>query len=66
MGFRRKYWIEAGGKEKVECQGSMRDEAFPDMQGEVGVVNTEADNKVILIGLDGAFGGIGAMQVWRN
>ena len=36
------------------------------MQGGVGVATTEAGNEVILVGLDGAFGGVGAMKVWRN
>ena len=44
----------------------MGDEAVPDMQGEVGVATTEAGYKFILVLLDGAFGGIGAMKVWRN
>ena len=33
------------------------------MQGEVGVAATEAGDEVILIGLDGAFCGVGAMKV---
>ena len=66
MGFRRKSWIEAGGTEEVECEGSMGDEAVPEMQGEVGVAATEAGDEVILVGLDGAFYGVGAMKVWRN
>ena len=66
MGFHRKSWIEAGGTEKVESQGSMRDEAVPEMQGGVGVPTTEAGDEVILVGLDGAFGGVCAMQVRRN
>ena len=44
----------------------MWDEAVPEMQGGVGVTTTEAGNKVILVGLDGAFGGVGGMKVWRN
>ena len=28
--------------------------------------STEAGNEVILVGLDGAFGGVGAMTVQRN
>ena len=36
------------------------------MQGEVGVATTEAGYEVILVGLDGAFGDVGAMKVWRN
>ena len=43
----------------MECQGSMGDEAVPDMQGEVGVAATEAGDEVILVGLDGAFYGVG-------
>ena len=66
MGFRRKSWIEAVGTEEVECEGSMGDEAVPDMQGEVGVAATEAGYEVILVGLDGAFCGVGATEVWRN
>ena len=66
MGFRRKSWIESGGAEEVECEGSMGDEAVPEMQGEVGVASTEAGDEVILVGLDGAFGGVGAMKVRRN
>ena len=66
MGFRRKLWIEAGGTEKVERQSSMRNEAVPDMKEEVRFATTEAGDKVILVGLDGAFGGVCAMQVWRN
>ena len=61
MGFRRKLWIEAGGTEKVESQSSMSNEAVPDTQGEVRVATTEAGGEVILVGLDGAFGGICAM-----
>ena len=33
----------------------MGDNAVPDMQGEVGVGDTEAGDNVILVGLDGAF-----------
>ena len=44
----------------------MRDEAVPEMQGGVGVATTEAGDEVILVGLDGAFRGVGAMQVRRN
>ena len=44
----------------------MRDEAVPEMQGEVGVATAEARNEVTLVGLDGAFGVAGAMQVRRN
>ena len=62
----RKSWIEAGGTDKVERQGSMRDEAVPEMQGELGLANTEAGDEVILVGLDGVFGGVGAIQVWRK
>ena len=36
------------------------------MQGEVGVATTEAGDKVILVGLDGPFGGVCAMQVRRD
>ena len=44
----------------------MGDEAVPEIHGEVGVAANESGNEVILVGLDGAFCGIGAMQVWRN
>ena len=44
----------------------MRDEAVPEMQGGVGVATTEAGDEVILVGLDGAFRGVGAMHVRRN
>ena len=44
----------------------MWDEAVPEIQGEVGVATTEAGEKLILVGLDGAFGGVGAMKVRRN
>ena len=66
LGFRRKSWIEAGGTEEVECEGSIGDEVVPETQGEVGVADTEAGDEVILLGLDGAFCGVGAMKVWRN
>ena len=66
LGFQRKSWIEAGGTEEVECEGSMGDEAVPEMQGEVGVAATEAGDEVIFVGLDGAFIGVGAMKVWGN
>ena len=36
------------------------------MQGQVRVATTEAVDEVILVGLDGTFGGVGAMQVRRN
>ena len=38
--------------EKVERQSSTRNEAVPEMQGEVRVVTIEAGDKVILVGLD--------------
>ena len=44
----------------------MRDEVVLDIQGEAGVATTEDCNNVILEGLDGNFGGVGAMQVRRN
>ena len=66
MGFCRESWIEAGGTEEVERYGSMRNEAVQEMQGGAGFVTTETGYKVILVGLDGGFGGIGAMKVRRN
>ena len=66
MGFCRKSWIDAGGTEKVQRQSSMMNEAVPEMQGKVRVATSEAGNEVILVGLDGAFGGVCAMQVRRN
>ena len=44
----------------------MRNEAVPDMQWEVRVATTEARDNVILVGLDDAFGSVGAMQMRRN
>ena len=44
----------------------MGDEAVPEMQGEVGVATTEAGDEVILVFVDGAFVGVGAMKVRRN
>ena len=44
----------------------MGDEAVPETQGEFGVAATGAGDNVILVGLDGAFCGVGAMKVWRN
>ena len=64
--FCRKYWIEAGGTEEVECESSMGDEAVPTMQGGVGVAATEAGDEVILVVLDGVLCGVCAMKVWRN
>ena len=55
-----------GGTEKVDRQSSMRNEIVPEMQGEVRVATTEAGNKVILVGLDGVFGVVCAIQVQRN
>ena len=46
--------------------GGMGDDAVPDMQGEVGVAATEAGDEVILVGLDCALCGAGAMKVWEN
>ena len=66
MGFRQKSWIEAGETEEVECEGSIGDEAVPEIQGEVGVADTEAGDEVILVSLDGVFCSVGAMQVWGN
>ena len=42
LGFPQKSWIEEGRTEEVECEGSMGDEAVPEMQVEFGVVATEA------------------------
>ena len=36
------------------------------MQREEGVAADEARNQVVLVGGDGAFRGIGVVQVWRN
>ena len=36
------------------------------MQGEVGFAATEAGNEVILVSLDCAFCGVGAVEVWGN
>ena len=44
----------------------MRDEKVPEMQGGVGVITTKAGDVVILVGLDGTLGGVGAMKVRRN
>ena len=66
MCFRRKSWIETGGTEEVECEGSMGDEAVPEMQGEVGFAATEACDEVILVSLDCAFCGVDAMNLCRN
>ena len=44
----------------------MGDEAVPEIQGEVGVVDTEAGDEVILVSLDFALCGIGVMKVWGN
>ena len=44
----------------------MGNEAVPDTQGEVGVADTEAGDEVILVSLDCAFCGVGAMKVWGN
>ena len=66
MGFHGKLWVEAGGTEKVERQTRMRNEAVPEMQGKVRVATTEARDEVILVGLDGVFGGVCAMQVRNN
>ena len=44
----------------------MGDEAVPEMQVGVGVAATEAGNGVILVSLDCAFWGVGAMKVWGN
>ena len=42
----------------------MGDEVVPDMQGEVGVTAPEAGDEMILVDLDGAFCGVGAMKMW--
>ena len=44
----------------------MKNEVAPEMQGEVRGATTEAVYEVILVGLDGSFGGVCAMQVRRN
>ena len=41
-------------------------EAVLEMQGEVRFAANEAGDKVILVGLYGAFCGVDAMKVWRN
>ena len=35
-------------------------------KGKLGLQLLRPDNELILIGLDGAFCGVGAMKVWRN
>ena len=55
-----------GWTEEVECEGSMGDEAVPEMQGEVRVVATKDGDEVILVSLDCAFCGVDAMKVWGN
>ena len=44
----------------------MRDEAVADMQGGVGVADTESGDEVILVCLYGVFCSVGVMKVWRN
>ena len=66
MGFRRQFRIETGRAEEVACQGSMWDEAFPEMQPEVLVTAAQAGDEVILLSLDCTFCGVGAMKVWGN
>ena len=66
MDFLLKSWIEAGRTEEIECEVSMGDEVVPEMQGGVGVADTEAGGEAILVGLDGVFCGVGAMKVWGN
>ena len=44
----------------------MGDEAVPEMQVEVGVSATESGDELILVGLDSAFCGVGAMKVQKN
>ena len=65
-GFCRNSWIEVGGTEEVECEGSMGDGEIPETQGKFEVAATKASNEVILVILDGAFCGVGAMKVWGN
>ena len=52
--------------ENVESQSSMRNEAVPEMQEEVRVAANDAGDKVILVGLDGTFVGVCAMEVRKN
>ena len=44
----------------------MWDEAVPETQGEVGVAAAQAGDEFILVSLDCAFCGVGAMKVWGN
>ena len=44
----------------------MRNEVVPEMQVKVRVATAETGDEVILVGLDGAFGSVGVMQVRRN
>ena len=44
----------------------MWDEAFPEMQGKVGVAAAQASDEVIIVSLDCTFCKVGAMKVWGN
>ena len=44
----------------------MRDESIPEEQREGWVEAAKAKNHVVLVGGDGAFSGVGAVQVRRN
>ena len=44
----------------------MRDEAVPEMQVGFGVASTEAGDELVLLGLDCALCGVGAVKVWGH
>ena len=66
LGVGRELGIDTGTAEKVQGDESLGEEAIPKMQRKVGVGAAESGNEVVLERVDGAFGGVAAVDTRRG
>jgi len=66
LGPSRELGVEPRGAEQIESEDCLRKQQAPMVERKVRVAATEAGNEVVLEGLDGAFGGIPAVDVGRS
>jgi hypothetical protein len=66
LGVAREFWVDSRGPKQVESDDGLGDEATPQMERKVFVGAAEAGDEVFFERSDGPFGGVGAMDVWRN
>ena len=63
MRLSREARVDTGGTHEVEGKGSLGGQAIPEVTGKRRVATSESRNEMILVGLDGPFGCVGAMNM---